>query len=112
MRSTSDGPNEQVIEIVLDALPAPCVRIVIAAAIGGSDITFGEVGPIEVQAAAGNESAVFARATLDAATAERTLILAEIYRRGDSWRLRAVGQGYPTGLIELAGRYEVDVDGG
>ncbi|CAM5457614.1 hypothetical protein SALBM217S_05200 [Streptomyces griseoloalbus] len=44
-----------------------------------------------------------ARATLDAATTERnTLLLAEIYRRGPLWRLRAVGQGYDHGLDVLA----------
>ncbi|WP_433664254.1 TerD family protein [Nocardia sp. CA-128927] len=50
------------------------------------------------------------RSTLDAATEERTLLLAEIYLRGDVWRLRAVGQGYTTDLATLARGYGVDVD--
>jgi DNA polymerase-3 subunit epsilon len=41
---------------------------------------------------------------------ERTLLLAELYLRGEAWRLRAVGQGYETDLAELARRYGVDVD--
>ncbi|MFE1235162.1 TerD family protein [Streptomyces tendae] len=36
------------------------------------------------------------------------MILAEIYRRGDGWRLRAVGQGYDLGLADLARGYGVD----
>ncbi|MBF6436800.1 TerD family protein [Nocardia cyriacigeorgica] len=112
IRLISDGPNEQSVEITLDLLAEQCSRIVIAAAIDGTDVTFGTVGAIEIQAAAGNEAGAFARATLDAATAERTLILAEVYRRGDRWRLRAVGQGYPTGLGDLALGYGVDVAGG
>lgn len=32
------------------------------------------------------------RVVIAAATTERTMILAEIYRRGDGWWLRAVGQ--------------------
>ncbi|MFG3619893.1 TerD family protein [Nocardia sp. NPDC047654] len=49
------------------------------------------------------------RATLDAAAEERTLVLAEMYLRGDVWRLRAVGQAYPTDLATLARHYGVDV---
>ncbi|GAA3502995.1 hypothetical protein GCM10019016_101050 [Streptomyces prasinosporus] len=50
-----------------------------------------------------------ARATLDAATTERTMLLAEIYRRGPLWRLRAAGQGYDHALDVLARRYGVAV---
>jgi DNA polymerase-3 subunit epsilon len=53
-----------------------------------------------------------ATSTLDAATTERTVLLAEIYRRNGLWRLRAVGQGYDAGLAELATRYGVAVDPG
>lgn len=106
----SDAPNEQTVAIALDMLTEQSHRIVIAAAIDGAEVTFGTVGAVEIQAAAGNEAGTFARATLDAATEERTLILAEVYRRGDAWRLRAVGQGYPTGLAELAATYGVDAE--
>jgi DNA polymerase III subunit epsilon len=82
---SEDGPNEQ-------------------------SITFGDVGAIELDFAAGTESSTAIRATLDAATVERTLLLAELYLRGEDWRLRAVGQGYETDLAELARRYGVDVD--
>lgn len=37
------------------------------------------------------------------------MLLAEIYRRGPVWRLRAIGQGYDHGLAELARGYGVDV---
>ncbi|WP_199808615.1 TerD family protein, partial [Streptomyces sp. NRRL S-146] len=39
----------------------------------------------------------------------RTLLLAELYRRGPLWRLRTVGQGYDQGLGALARGYGVDV---
>jgi DNA polymerase-3 subunit epsilon len=51
-----------------------------------------------------------ASAVLDAATTERTMLLAEIYRRNGAWRLRAIGQGYDDGLAELAARYGVETD--
>lgn len=69
----------------------------------------GTVGAIQIGAAPGSSGAPVARATLDAATTERTMLLAEIYRRGPLWRLRAVGQGYDHGLDALARRYGVDV---
>ncbi|MFV0137696.1 CAP domain-containing protein [Streptomyces sp. HMX87] len=37
------------------------------------------------------------------------LLLAEIYRRGDRWKLRALGQGYADGLAGLARDFGVDV---
>ncbi|MCX4853058.1 CAP domain-containing protein [Streptomyces canus] len=40
---------------------------------------------------------------------ETVLLLAEIYRRGDSWKLRALGQGYADGLAGLARDFGVDV---
>ncbi|MFV8185206.1 CAP domain-containing protein [Streptomyces sp. AF1B] len=40
---------------------------------------------------------------------ETVLLLAEIYRRGAGWKLRAVGQGYADGLAGLARDFGVDV---
>ncbi|MFF8395125.1 CAP domain-containing protein [Streptomyces sp. NPDC016172] len=40
---------------------------------------------------------------------ETVLLLAELYRRGDNWKLRALGQGYADGLAGLARDFGVDV---
>ncbi|MFD7704679.1 CAP domain-containing protein [Streptomyces caelestis] len=40
---------------------------------------------------------------------EAVLLLAEIYRRGRDWKLRALGQGYADGLAGLARDFGVDV---
>lgn len=104
-----EGLSEQSLSISLDHLPEHCRRIAIAAAIDGPGITFGDVGAIEIEAAPGGDQAVIARATLDAATEERTLLLAEVYQRGETWRLRALGQGYATDLAALATRYGISV---
>jgi uncharacterized protein YkwD/stress response protein SCP2 len=40
---------------------------------------------------------------------ETLLLLAEIYRRGGGWKLRALGQGYADGLAGLARDFGVDV---
>ncbi|MFE1249443.1 CAP domain-containing protein [Streptomyces sp. NPDC058735] len=40
---------------------------------------------------------------------ETILLLAELYRRGGGWKLRALGQGYADGLAGLARDFGVDV---
>ncbi|MET9818771.1 MULTISPECIES: CAP domain-containing protein [unclassified Streptomyces] len=40
---------------------------------------------------------------------ETVLLLAEFYRRGDRWKLRALGQGYADGLAGLARDFGVEV---
>ncbi|EFE66218.1 conserved hypothetical protein [Streptomyces viridosporus ATCC 14672] len=107
-RLLTGGPAEQTIALDLASLPPATRKIVIAAAIDGA-ATFGTVGAIQIGTAPGSSGAPLARATLDAATTERTMLLAEIYRRGPLWRLRAVGQGYDYGLDTLARGYGVDI---
>ncbi|WP_405799690.1 TerD family protein [Streptomyces sp. NBC_01506] len=41
---------------------------------------------------------------------ETAIICGELYRRGNHWKFRAVGQGYPTGLIGLATAFGISVD--
>ncbi|MEV2215818.1 TerD family protein [Streptomyces sp. NPDC050997] len=108
VRLATDGPTEQAVTVDLARLPLEIHKVVIAAAIDGA-ASFSDVGAIEITAACGIGAAPTARAALDAATTERTMILAEIYRRGEGWRLRAVGQGYDHGLADLARGYGVDV---
>ncbi|MFJ1975275.1 VWA domain-containing protein [Streptomyces sp. NPDC087903] len=46
----------------------------------------------------------------DFGAGETVVVLAELYRRGDGWKVRAVGQGYASGLAGLATDYGVEVD--
>ncbi len=41
---------------------------------------------------------------------ETALILAEIYRRGQDWKLRLVGQGFENGLTAIAQHFGVEVE--
>ncbi|MER6910770.1 TerD family protein [Streptomyces sp. NPDC000594] len=102
------GPSEQTIAVEFASLPPSCHKVVVAAAIDGS-VAFGDVGAVQVSVSLGTGAAPLARSTLDAATTERTLLLAEIYRRGPLWRFRAVGQGYDRGLDALARSYGVTI---
>ncbi|MEO3786793.1 TerD family protein [Actinocorallia sp. B10E7] len=109
IRLSVDGPVEQSVTVDLAALPLQVRGVVIAAAIDGP-ATFGTVGAVEMSVIPG-ACAPHAEATLDAATTERTLLLAELYRRNGLWRLRAVGQGYDHDLAGLARHYGVDIAG-
>ncbi|WP_327218279.1 TerD family protein [Streptomyces cyaneofuscatus] len=108
VRLLTDGPAEQTIAVDLASLPSGSRKVAVAAAIDG-EATFGDIGAVQVTAVPGTGAAPLARATLDAATTERTLLLAEFYRRGPVWRFRAVGQGYDDGLANLARGYGVDI---
>ncbi|MFF5782474.1 TerD family protein [Streptomyces virginiae] len=108
VRLLCDGPTEQSITIDLATLPPAARRIAIAAAIDGT-ATFGNVGAVQISLTPGSDAQATAQATLDGTTSERTLLLAEIYRRGAQWRFRAVGQGYDHGLEALVRGYGIEV---
>ncbi|MFD0023957.1 TerD family protein [Streptomyces sp. NPDC058382] len=83
-------------------------RIVLAASADGG--TFGRVKGLYVRitdAADGSELARFDSAD---ATVETAFILGELYRRQGSWKFRAVGQGYGSGLEGLATDFGISVD--
>lgn len=105
-----NSASDQCMTLALNDLPDQARRIVIGAVVDGEDVHFGDVGPVEIEVTAGDEGVTVARATLDAATTERSLRLVEIYRRNGRWRLRSVGQGYESGLGALATRFGVEVD--
>lgn len=100
--------TEAAVTVRLEELPADVTRVTIAAALQ-DDATFGDLGPLEL-AVRDSTGHLHARATLDAATSERTMLLAALYRRGDQWRLRTIGQGYDHGLTQLATAHGVNVD--
>lgn len=57
----------------------------------------------------GPDSRVLARFTPPRPQQETVLLLAEIYRRGTTWKIRALGQGYADGLAGIARDFGVDV---
>ncbi|MWA05769.1 DNA polymerase III [Actinomadura sp. LD22] len=109
VRLVADGPAEQQVVVDLAALPEAVRTVTVAAAIDG-DATFGELGAVELVVGPDDAESAFVQATLDAGTSERTMLLAELYRRGGVWRLRVVGQGNEFGLAELARGFGVDIE--
>jgi stress response protein SCP2 len=98
-----------VIDINLGQVPASVDRIALVASADGG--TFGQVPDLRLVVSdltAGAELATFAMTAAD----ETAFVTGELYRRDGSWRLRAVGQGYDSGLAGLATDFGIHVDGG
>ncbi|MFJ8250919.1 TerD family protein [Streptomyces sp. NPDC094466] len=109
-RSVPEGLTDTV-EADLGALDASVDQVVIAASSDGA--AFEHVLDLRILLfdaafAEGEPLAVF---DVRPETGEETAIICgELYRRGEGWKFRAVGQGYPTGLIGLATAFGISVD--
>ncbi|MFJ9526042.1 TerD family protein [Streptomyces sp. SID5594] len=109
-RSVADGLTDTV-EADLGGLDASVDQVVIAASTDGD--AFQRVPDLRILLfdaafADGDPLAVF---DVRPETGEETAIICgELYRRGEGWKFRAVGQGYPTGLIGLATAFGISVD--
>ncbi|MFC5720070.1 TerD family protein [Streptomyces gamaensis] len=101
------------IETDLAALEAGVDRVVLAASADGG--TFEPVGDLclLLYDAAGDGAAPVAVFELHPETGSETaLICGELYRRGDTWKFRAMGQGYASGLLGLATEFGITVEEG
>jgi uncharacterized protein YkwD/stress response protein SCP2 len=65
--------------------------------------------PAPVLRVTGSDGRPVARFTPPRPQRETVLLLAEVYRRGTAWKLRALGQGYAEGLAGVARDFGVDV---
>ncbi|MFE0042717.1 CAP domain-containing protein [Streptomyces albireticuli] len=65
--------------------------------------------PVPVMTVTGPGGGLLARFTPPRPTRETALLLAELYRRGTGWKLRALGQGYADGLAGVARDFGIEV---
>ncbi|MFD6904830.1 TerD family protein [Streptomyces sp. NPDC060077] len=104
---TADGSEDR-ISFDLTAVPSGFDRIVVAASRYGA-ARFGELEDVRITLAdAAGESLL--RFAVDDAGSVTAVIFGELYRRGEGWKFRAVGQGYETGLAGLATDFGVDIE--
>ena len=92
------------IRIDLPVVPVRVSRVVVCASIHEGSLA--DVVGLHVRLD-GETSLVF---ELPQLPTERAVVLFEFYRRGQTWKVRAIGQGYDDGLAGLARDYGVDVD--
>ncbi len=114
VRHIGRAPDGQAEVVTIDPArqPADVQAIVVTATIDvvTPQLTFGglDVRATVKDLSTGQELASFAPPPLGP---EKALVVVELYRRGDAWKVRAVGQGYASGLAGLATDYGVDVGG-
>ncbi|MFH0520489.1 TerD family protein [Streptomyces sp. M41] len=87
----------------LDAMPEAVHRVSVLLALP-TGVTgpnsFGAV-PTPFVAVTGLDGAEVASYTITGLEAESAVVALELYRRQDAWKVRAIGQGYAGGLVEL-----------
>ncbi|MDJ0004793.1 TerD family protein [Rhodococcus fascians] len=99
--------SEDTIEVDLNTIPASVDRILITASTEAQNTHFGTVSGLAVHIASATDKFEFAPAGL---TTETVLQAVALYRRGSSWRLDAIGQGYAQGLAKLATEHGITID--
>jgi stress response protein SCP2 len=109
-KQDADGPTDT-IQADLTGIEPGVGRILLVSS--ADDITFDRVRALRIllydaEVADGEPLAYF---DIKPETgAETALICGELYRRGDGWKFRALGEGYSNGLKGLANDFGISVD--
>lgn len=107
-----DGDDEQV-KVDLPTIPADVKKLVIGVTIHDAETrgqNFGQVSNAFVRVVnnAGDVEIVRFDLSEDYST-ETAMIFGELYRHGDEWKFKAVGQGFAGGLGALASNHGVNI---
>ncbi|MEV0265604.1 TerD family protein [Streptomyces sp. NPDC050617] len=107
-RAGSGGAGDS-ITVDTAAVPPGIEKVVVTASLDAAGATFAGTEPTATLRSAddGSPLATFTPPRLGAETA---LVVVEVYRRGDAWKARAVGQGYANGLAGIATDFGVSVE--
>lgn len=91
------------------AVPADVHKVVVTASLDAPGAAFAGTEPTATVRDADTQ-AVVATFTPPQLGAETALVVIEVYRRGNAWKVRAVGQGYANGLGGIATDFGVNVE--
>lgn len=96
------------VDVHTGMVPGPVDKVVITASLDArGPATFREAGSLVATIQSASETVTFPVSGLSTETA---VVCVEIYRRGDAWKIRAVGQGYDNGLAGIASAFGVNID--
>lgn len=106
------GGDDEQVKVNLSGLPPQAARIVFPVSIYQGDTsgqTFGQVRNAFIRVVNQGDDAELARYDLsEDASTETAMVFGELYRNGDEWKFRAVGQGYSAGLAGIARDFGVN----
>ena len=89
-------------------IDAAIERVVVTASLDGSGpSTFGALGGLRMDVDVAGQP--FAQFVPDGLGAETALLCVELYRRAGEWKVRAVGQGYASGLAGIATDFGITI---
>jgi tellurium resistance protein TerD len=107
-----EGDDEQ-IKVNLNAVPQDVANLAVGVTIHEADTrrqNFGMVSNAFIRVVNGADNSEIARYDLsEDASTETAMVFGEVYRRGNEWKFKAVGQGFQGGLGPLARNYGVNV---
>ena len=107
-----DGDDES-IKIDLSRVPADIAKIVVGVTIDEADArrqNFGQVGGAFIRIVDDATGREITRYDLgEDFSTETAVVFGEVYRYGNEWKFRAVGQGFAGGLGPMARGYGVNV---
>ncbi|BFV57517.1 TerD family protein [Kitasatospora sp. CMC57] len=107
-KRAAPGSVVDTLTVRLAGLDAAVETVVLAASSDGG--RFGALPGLYLRVLDAASGAELVRFEDHGATTETAFVLGELYRRGDGWKFRAVGQGYDSGLAGLATDYGIQVD--
>lgn len=105
---SADQTSRDAIRIDLSRLAADVDRVIVGASVDHPDHAFGAATSATMVVT--DATTTLARFPIEGLTTERALVFGEVYRRGEEWKLRAVGQGYADGLSALVSEFGIEVD--
>ena len=111
---TGEGEgDDEVINVDLRQVPPQVVSIVFAVSIYDADSrdqSFGQVRNAFIRVFDLTTDVELARYDLtEDASVETAMVFGEVYRYGQEWKFRAIGQGYASGLAGIAVDFGVNV---
>ena len=112
-RTGEGAGDDEVMAVDLSAAPAPLDKVVFVTSIYDAEttgITFGQVRNAYIRVVNAADNVELARYDLsEDASVETAMVFGELYRHGEEWKFRAVGQGYASGLAGIAKDFGVNV---
>jgi len=97
------------LSIDLSQVPADISRVRAVITLDNPNSTFGSAAAPVAQVAAGTGESLYSY-RIDGLNNESIVVAIELYRRGDAWKVRAVGQGYAGGFAALVTDHGVSVN--
>ncbi|ABD13168.1 MULTISPECIES: TerD family protein [Frankia] len=99
------------LECTLAAVPPEMDKVVVTGSLDGSGpATFAALRGLSIVVRDARGGAELVRFDPSGLSSETALILVELYRRAGTWKVRAVGQGYASGLAGIATDFGITVD--